>query len=126
MKIEHIGLWVKDLELMKTFYEKYFEGAAGELYHNESKKFRSYFLTFPEGNVRLELMNKPKLVETNAESFGYAHIAYQVINEQAVNKLCDRLVKDGYTHIDGPRTTGDGYYEAVIEDPEGNLVEITA
>jgi lactoylglutathione lyase len=126
MKIEHIGLWVKDLEKMREFYEKYFEASAGELYHNEKKSFRSYFLTFPDGDTRLELMNKPQLVPIIEEAFGYAHIAYQVEDKQAVDQLHNRLVGDGYKHVDGPRTTGDGYYEAVIEDPEGNLVEITA
>lgn len=126
MKIEHSGLWVKDLERMKDFYEKYFEGTAGDLYYNEKKSFRSYFLTFPDGGTRLELMNKPQLVPIMGEAFGYAHIAYQVANEQAVDDLHQRLTDDGYKHVNGPRTTGDGYYEAVVEDPEGNLVEITA
>lgn len=126
MKIEHVGLWVRDLEKMKTFYEQYFEGAAGELYHNQTTNFQSYFLTFPSGNTRLELMNKPELVGVEQEAFGYAHIAYQVKNEKAVDHLHKRLTDDGYKHVNGPRTTGDGYYEAVVEDPEGNLVEITA
>jgi len=114
-----MGLWVKDLKTMKEFYTTYFEGISGEPYHNETTNFRSYFLSFPNGNVRLELMNKPELSETNEEMFGYAHIAYQVSDESAVDTLHKQLV-------DGPRTTGDGYYEAVIGDPEGNLVEITA
>lgn len=126
MKIEHIGLWVKDLEKMRIFYEEYFEGTAGKLYHNKAKNFQSYFLTFPDGDVRLELMNKLQLIPITEEAFGYAHIAYQVADEDAVDALHDRLIDDGYKHVDGPRTTGDGYYEAVIEDPEGNVVEITA
>ena len=126
MKIEHVGLWVHDLEVMREFYEKYLDGEAGDLYHNQSTNFKSYFLTFPSGETRLELMNKPELVNVLEETFGYAHIAYQVANEKAVNTLHQRLVEDGYTHVNGPRTTGDGYYEAVIEDPEGNLIEITA
>lgn len=126
MKIEHIGLWVKDLEKMKDFYEKYFDGSAGELYHNTTTDFMSYFLTFPHGETRLELMNKPELEEIEVEGFGYAHLAYQITSEQAVDDLHARLVNDGYKHVNGPRTTGDGYYEAVIADPEGNFVEITA
>lgn len=126
MKIEHVGLWVKDLEVMKDFYEKYFKANAGDLYHNKKTNFRSYFLTFEGGEARLELMNKPDLVDMDKEYFGYAHIAYQVANEEAVDQLHQTLVDEGYKHVNGPRTTGDGYYEAVIEDPEGNLVEITA
>lgn len=124
MKIEHVGLWVRDLELMKTFYEKYFGAKANELYHNQKTGFKSYFLTFDSGDTRLELMNKAGLDEISDEVFGYAHIAYQVKDEEAVDRLHERLVNDGYSHVNGPRTTGDVYYEAVIKDPEGNIVEI--
>ena len=126
MKIEHVGLWVSDLEKMKTFYEKYFGAKAGNLYHNQKTNFRSNFLSFDGGNTRLELMNNPKITERFNESLGYAHIAYQVENEGAVDNLHHQLVEDGYQHVNGPRVTGDGYYEAVVEDPEGNLIEITA
>lgn len=124
MKIEHVGLWVRDLELMKTFYEKYFGAKANKLYHNKNTGFTSYFLTFDSGDTRLELMNKAGLEEVNNEVFGYGHIAYQVEDEEAVDCLHKQLVHDGYPHVNGPRTTGDGYYEAVIKDPEGNIVEI--
>lgn len=126
MKIEHVGLWVQDLEAMKKFYETYLEGIAGELYHNQKTNFKSYFLTFLEGDTRLELMNKPELADRSEEAFGYAHLAYQVADKNEVEALHQRLVQAGYKHVNGPRTTGDGYYEAVIEDPEGNLIEITA
>lgn len=126
MKIEHIGLWVRDLDTMKTFYVNYFSAQSNELYHNKKTGFQSYFLTFPSGNTRLELMNKSGLTEDNLERFGYAHIAYQVESDEAVDRLHSRLIKDGYKHVNGPRRTGDYYYEAVIEDPEGNIVEITS
>ena len=126
MKIEHVGLWVRDLEGMKKFYEKYLGGVAGELYHNKTTGFTSYFLTFDSGDTRLELMNKAELSEVDVEVFGYAHIAYQVESEAAVDALHKKLVDDGFKHVNDPRTTGDLYYEAVVEDPEGNLIEITA
>lgn len=126
MKIEHVGLWVRDLEMMREFYEKYFKASSNQFYHNKTTDFRSYFLTFAHGDTRLELMNKPALEKTSKEVFGYAHIAYQVADKKAVDALHTQLVRDGYKHVNGPRTTGDGYYEAVIEDPEGNLVEVTA
>lgn len=126
MKIEHVGLWVQDLELMKKFYVEYFGAKANELYHNKKTGFKSYFLTFDSGETRLELMNKAGLKEVSGELFGYAHIAYQVKDNKSVDQLHAQLVNDGYKHVNGPRITGDGYYEAVIEDPEGNLVEITA
>ena len=126
LRIEHIGLWVKDLEGMKDFYTRYFNATANELYHNKTTNFKSYFLSFDGSDTRLELMIKPELLEQDRERFGYAHLAYQVDSEEAVDSLHKRLVDDGYKHVNGPRTTGDNYYEAVIEDPEGNLIEIMA
>jgi lactoylglutathione lyase len=57
---------------------------------------------------------------------GWAHIAFSVGSEQAVDSLTERLRSDGYTIAGETRTTGDGYYESVILDPEGNQIEITA
>lgn len=126
MKIEHIGIWVQDLEVMKTFYENYFQATSNALYHNQTTGFRSYFLSFATGG-RLELMHKDQLVTPLlADCFGYAHLAMAVGDKQAVDQLVARLQADGFALINGPRTTGDGYYEAVIQDPEGNLVEIMA
>lgn len=124
MNIEHVAIWVKDLEKSKLFYETYFNAQSGELYHNKKKDFQSYFLSFKSGS-RLELMNKPNLEESTQELFGYAHIAFSVGSKEEVDRLTDRLVSDGYQLNNGPRTTGDGYYESDIEDPEGNLIEIT-
>ena len=111
---------------MKDFYTTYFDATANELYHNKTTNFKSYFLSFAGSDTRLELMIKPELLEQDDQRFGYAHLAYQVDSEEAVDALHKRLVEDGYKHVNGPRTTGDNYYEAVIEDPEGNLVEIMA
>ncbi|MCC5894160.1 MAG: VOC family protein [Alkalibacterium sp.] len=125
MRIEHIGLWTKDLEKMKDFYQRYFHVTSGEQYHNSSKKFTSYFLTFDSGS-RLELMHREDISKPATEGFGYAHLALAVGNKSKVDDLVSRLTSDGYELINGPRTTGDGYYEAVIEDPEGNLIELMA
>ncbi|MGX6979522.1 VOC family protein [Vagococcus elongatus] len=124
MIIEHIGLWVKDLEGMKQFYETYFDATAGQKYHNKTTNFTSYFLSFETGS-RLELMHKPELKEHQADSFGYAHLAIKLKDEKAVDSLVKTLVADRFELVNGPRTTGDGYYEAVIKDPEENLIEIT-
>jgi len=48
MKIEHVALWVKNLEISKNFYEKYFQAKAGEKYTNSKTGFESYFLYFSE------------------------------------------------------------------------------
>ncbi|MCC5890594.1 MAG: VOC family protein [Alkalibacterium sp.] len=124
MRIEHIGLWTKDLEKMRAFYSNYFDAESGERYHNPKKGFSSYFLTFSSGS-RLELMHREDISKENEESFGYAHLALAVGDKKAVDKLVEQLAEDGYDLLNGPRTTGDGYYEAVIADPEGNLIEVT-
>lgn len=125
MRIEHIGLWTKDIDKMKDFYEKYFDVRSGERYHNSSKKFTSYFLTFDSGS-RLELMMREDISKPTIESFGYAHLALAVGSQSKVDDLVSRLTTDGFELLNGPRTTGDGYYEAVIKDPEGNLIEVMA
>jgi len=128
MRIEHIAIWTNDLETMRSFYEKYFQASSGPKYVNPKKNFSSYFLTFQEG-ARLELMYKPEIFSAqgkqHAERIGIIHLAVSVGSEQAVNELTERLKQDGYQVLDGPRTTGDGYYESVILDPENNLLEIT-
>jgi lactoylglutathione lyase len=128
MKIEHVAIWVKDLEKMKSFYETYFKGKAGNLYHNPAKRFFSYFITF-EGGARLELMYNSDIDATIQDKpypfVGYAHLAISTGSKEEVNNLTTLLQSQGYPVMNGPRTTGDGYYESVILDPEGNLIEIT-
>ena len=128
MKIEHIALWTKDLQRLKEFYEKYFQVHAGSLYTNPEKSFESYFLKFESG-ARLEIMKRPDIVSVKKspgkEAHGYAHLAISVGSEEKVNELTEKLRRDGYPILDGPRHTGDGYYETVISDPDGNRIEIT-
>ncbi len=127
MKIAHIAIWVTDLEVMKHFYETYFEAKAGEIYHNPTKKFTSYFLGFTTGS-HLELMHRPDIKDfrKGAQEFmGLTHFAVSVGAKTKVDLLTERLRKDGYTIVGEPRTTGDGYYESVVLDPEQNRIEIT-
>lgn len=128
MKIEHIAIWVRDLERMKSFYEKYFHANAGALYHNKAKDFSSYFLSFENG-CRLELMHRPGINEhqKNYESqdLGLIHFAISVVSKENVDDLTNLLRNDGFTIAGEPRTTGDGYYESIVLDPENNIVEIT-
>ena len=128
MKIEHLAIWVDDLETMRSFYLTYFDLKSNEKYTNEKKGFCSYFLTFGDGKTRIELMNRADIVqETNKRGFtkGIAHFAISVGSKEVVNQLTERLRADNYTIIGEPRTTGDGYYESIVLDPEGNHVEIT-
>lgn len=126
MHIEHLALYTPDLERLRAFYETYFEAQAGPLYANQRKQFQSYFLTFASG-ARLEIMQKPDLAATQANTthFGYAHIAFAAGSKENVDTLTARLQAAGFPLVEGPRITGDGYYESVIRDPDGNLIEIT-
>lgn len=127
MKIEHVAMYVNDLEGAKAFFEKYFGAVSNALYHNKNTGFRSYFLSFDDG-ARLEIMNKPGMTdpEKGPARTGYIHIAFSLGSRQKVDELTERLRNDGYTVMSGPRGTGDGYYESCIVGFEGNQVEITA
>ena len=126
MHIEHIAMYVNDLEAARDFFVKYFQAKSNEGYHNPRTDFRSYFLSFGHG-ARLEIMNKPYMSDTEKDlnRMGYIHIAFSLGSKSAVDELTERLKGDGYEVISGPRTTGDGYYESCIFDFEGNQIEIT-
>lgn len=126
MKIEHIAIYVNDLEGARDFFVKYLGAVSNQGYHNPRTDFRSYFLTFEDG-ARLEVMTKPDLTDSGdfLNRFGYAHIAFSAGNKEKVDSLTELLKRDGYPVISGPRTTGDGYYESCILGFEGNLIEIT-
>ena len=126
MKIEHIAMYVNDLEAAKQFFSDYFGAVSNDGYHNPRTDFRSYFLTFGDG-ARLEIMTKPDLTDSGdlLNRFGYAHIAFSLGSKEAVDALTARLKADGYPVVSGPRTTGDGYYESCIIGPEGIQIEIT-
>jgi lactoylglutathione lyase len=127
MKIEHVALWTTDLERAKAFYCTYFGGRPNDKYTNGAKQFSSYFLTFT-GGARLELMHKPGLQPSGPagnHSTGYVHLAFSTGSREGVDHLTERLRRDGHPVLGEPRTTGDGYYESVVADPDGNLLEIT-
>ena len=124
IKIEHIGVWVHDLEQMKAFFAKYFNTSASELYHNPRTGFSSHFLSFSDG-TRLELCHRGDISEGVDESLGFTHLAISLGSKEAVDQLTEQLKNDGYHVLGQPRTTGDGYYESVVCDPEGNRLELT-
>lgn len=126
MKIEHIALYVNDLEGAREFFIKYFDALSNEGYHNKSTGFRSYFLTFDDG-TRLEIMTRPCLSDSEKSPVrtGFIHLAFSLGSREAVDALTARLVADGFNVLSGPRITGDGYYESCVEGFEGNLFEIT-
>jgi len=127
VRIEHIAMYVRDLNKTKAFFEKYFEAKSSNgVYHNKNSDFKSYFLTFDDG-ARLEIMNKPQIddITKTPNRSGFSHIAFSVGSKERVDVLTIQLKEDGYEVMSGPRITGDGYYESCIIDIEGNAIEIT-
>lgn len=126
MKIEHVAMYVLDLEKAKDFFVKYFNAKSNGGYHNKTTNFRSYFLTFDDG-ARLELMSRPDMqnMEKGIRRTGFIHIAFSVGSKEKVDELTQTLKNDGYEILSGPRTTGDGYYESCVAGIEGNQIEIT-
>jgi lactoylglutathione lyase len=129
MKIEHIAIWTNNLEGMRNFYMHYFDASSNEIYYNHSKGYRSYFLSF-DGDCRLEIMEMPRIPKSKNDPVkqftGLIHFALKVGSRSEVNRLTEAIKNDGFKVVSEPRTTGDGYYESVILDPDGNRVEIVA
>jgi len=125
MKINHISVFVNDLENIKSFYKKYFNAKSNKQYYNPRTGLKTYFLSF-DNDCRLEIMTKEQLnsVEKNPNNTGYIHIAFSVGNRDKVDELTKRLEDDGYKVLSQPRITGDGYYESCVYDPENNQIEI--
>ncbi len=126
MRIEHAAIYYSDLEEARRFYCKWLDAQCNDGYHNSRTGFRSYFLTF-EGGARLEIMEKPQMddIPKPLNRTGYAHLAFSLGSQEAVDNLTARLKAAGYEILSGPRTTGDGYYESCFLDFEGNQIEIT-
>lgn len=139
MKIEHIAIWVKDIDRVCEFYRKYFGGVVQPHYHNPTKQFTSRFITFDDG-ARLEVMHRPDIdVERNVgidkivshetlsdtQHLGFTHLSFSVGSKEEVDRLTQQMSSEGIPVVGQPRTTGDGYYESVVLDPEGNRIEIT-
>ena len=126
MRIEHIAMFVNNLDAARDFFVRYFNAKSNEGYHNETTGFRSYFLSFEDG-ARLEIMKKPVMEddEKTLSRTGYAHIAFSLGSKEAVDSLTEVMKQEGYDVVSGPRTTGDGYYESCIVGIERNQIEIT-
>lgn len=126
MKIEHIAMYVNNLEAARDFFVKYLDGKSNDGYHNKNTDFRSYFISFEDG-ARLEIMKKPDMVDMDKalNRTGLIHIAFSVGSKEKVDELTNTLKEDGFEVVSGPRTTGDGYYESCIVGIEGNQIEIT-
>lgn len=127
MNINHIAVWAYDIELLKNFYCRWFNATATPKYHNPKRGLTSYFLSFYDGGAMLEIMNEPEITDSDSSQKhrGFCHIAISVGSKSAVDEFTDRMRCEGVTIIGAPRTTGEGLYESVIADPEGNIIELT-
>ena len=127
-RIEHVALWTEDIDRLARFYAQYLGAAAGPKYANPAKGFESCFLNF-QGGSRLELMKtsvlRPLKCEPGTQRMGLTHLAFSLGSEGRVDELTATLLEAGFAVEEGPRRTGDGYYESVILDPDGNRLELT-
>lgn len=127
MKVAHIALWTHQLEQQARFWTGFFNGQINEKYCSRTNPgFESYFVKIGD-DIAIELMSKPGLQPGAADNnhTGWVHLAISVGGAQQVDALAAQAQAEGIL-VSPPRTTGDGYYEAVIKDPDGNLIEIVA
>jgi lactoylglutathione lyase len=128
VKIDHLAIWTEDLDRSKRFYEHFFGALPGPKYLNVKKNFESYFLSFASG-PRLEIMKMPDISARDKnllkEYIGLAHVAFSVGSKAQVDLVTEQLRASGYQIVGEPRTTGDGYYESVVLDPDGTRIEVT-
>ena len=125
MKIAHLALWTLHLEELRAFYIRYFDGVSNDKYTNPAKGFESYIIRFGEG-CALELMRLSDISrKAERPHTGYCHMAFECAGREEVDTRTERLRNDGYRIVGEPRTTGDGFYESVIADPDGNIIELT-
>ena len=127
MRINHIALYCMDLEGMKEFFIRYFNGAPNQLYHNPKTGLKTYILSFPGSDARLELMTRPEVKDEPEDIYrqGFIHLSFSAGSEEEVDRLTEVLRRDGYKVLSGPRVTGDGYYENCVEGPEKIFIEVT-
>lgn len=126
MNINHIAIWTTRLEELRDFYVRYFNGTSNEKYTNPTKGFESYFIKFGNESASLELMRRKDITATGQEAYtGLTHFSFSAGSKEAVLELTELFRNAGYAIASEPRTTGDGFFESAILDPDGNLIELT-
>ena len=126
--LEHAAIWTRQLETLRDFYVRFFDGVSNTKYVNAAKGFESYFIRF-EGGARLELMYRPDIPENRndtrqAQHLGLIHLAFGVDSMVKVDQKAEDMRAAGFPILSGPRKTGDGYYEFETLDPDGNRLEV--
>lgn len=108
---------------LREFYTRYFNGTSNE---NTliPKRFESYFISFESG-ATLELMSRIDVQNVPIEEnrLGLTHLAFSFESQEAILSLTEQLRTKGYHIVGEPRISGDGYFESVVLDPDGNRIE---
>jgi lactoylglutathione lyase len=130
MNIDHVAIWTSQLEKLKDYYIKYFNGKSNRKYTNKERHFESYFISFDSGS-RLELMQMPGIQQNlndtvEKQYLGIIHLSFGMGNMDLVNEKCTELKSDRFKILKGPRKTGDGYWEFETLDPDNNRIEVSA
>lgn len=125
MRIAHVALWTADLDGLCCFWAETFGAVVGDLYESARRPgFSSRFVYLKDG-PSIEIMQGPWITAQAAEERqGYAHLALSLGSRESVDVMATRAAAAG-TLVSPARMTGDGFYEAVLRDPDGNLIEIT-
>ncbi len=125
MNIAHVALWTRNLDAQVHFWQTVFGGQRNERYLSKNRPgFESHFITLSDGPT-IELMTVPDLPDrpSHPEFVGWAHIALNVGSRADVDRMAEQARLSNML-LSAPRMTGDGYYEAVIADPDGNRIEL--
>ena len=128
MKIEHVAIWVRDIDKVCEFYRKYFGGEVHPIYHNPAKQFTSRFITFDDG-ARLEIMHRPDIcVERNVGTVEMFHV--KPLQGECSDHTCMGIAEPkevghevsqhlGFTHVSfsvGSKEKVDSLTEVLTED----------
>lgn len=126
MKINHVAIYVTNLEGARDFFMEFFDATSNERYHNPRTGLCTYILSFPDGG-KLEIMSRPEVAKADNPIFrsGFIHLSFSGGSRAKVDELTALLSDRGYEVMSGPRITGDGFYESCVAGFENNLIEIT-
>ena len=96
MFVEHIAVWVRDLEKkMAEFYETYFGAQRSEKISQHQDWVSILFLRFDSGS-RIELTTKQHLHPGGTDTLGYTHLAMALKSQAEVDAYAQRFVSDGF------------------------------
>jgi HAD superfamily hydrolase (TIGR01509 family) len=120
MRHHHVGIEVRDLFALELFYRT----ALGftERYRYVSARQAGLRTVFLERDgFELELLERPR--EAGWRPGLQGHLSLEVDDVDAEHARLAALAWPGVT-LSPPRTTGDGFREAELRDPEGNVIEL--